>query len=73
MKYVDARMLTQVFIVSLMLGWTLRELARVAIELLKIAVKVFDLPPRLQKSKKPARCLTTKRISSTIVEILRVL
>ena len=71
MKYVDSRMLTQVFIVSIIMGWTLRELARVAKELLKIAVDLFKLPPRLQKSKKPARCLATQRISSTIVEILR--
>ena len=62
MRYVDARMLTQVFIVAIMMGWTLRELVRIAKETLIIAFKLFELP-RLQKSKKPANRLATKRIS----------
>jgi len=64
MRYYDTKMITQVFIVSVMMGWTLRELCRVAKGLLKVMYELFEIQ-RLQKSKKPARSLATQRISKT--------
>lgn len=62
MRYYDTKMITQVFIVSVMMGWTIRELCRVIKELLKVMYELFEIQ-RLQKSKKPAHSLATQRIS----------
>lgn len=60
MRCYGAGMLTQVFIISVILGWTLRGLGQAIREVCNIALECMELP-NLQKSKNLAPSLATKR------------
>lgn len=66
MRYYSSGMLTQVFIIAVILGWLLRELGQAGKEIWQIAVECMEIP-RLQKSKKPAKSLATQRVSKAPV------
>lgn len=65
MRYYTSEMLTQVFIISVILGWTLRGLAQDVKEIWEITLECTEMP-KLQKSKKPAQSLATQRISKSL-------
>jgi len=64
MRYFNSEMLTQILIISLILGWTLRGLGQAGKEIWKIVMECMEVH-RLQKSKKPAQSLATQRVSKT--------
>lgn len=60
MRCCSSGMLTQVFIISVILGWTLSELGQAVKEVWQITLECMELP-KLQKSKNLAPSLATKR------------
>lgn len=66
MRYYTSEMLIQIFIIAVILGWTLRELGQAGKEIWQIAVECMKIP-KLQKNKKPAQSLATQRVSKTLI------
>lgn len=66
MRCCSSGMLTQVFIISVILGWTLRGLGQAIREVWKIALECMELP-NLQKSKNLAPSLATKRDPKSLI------
>lgn len=62
----SSSMLTQVFIISVILGWTLRELGQAVKEVWNIALECMEMP-KLQKSKNLAPSLATKRDPKSLI------
>ena len=65
MRCYGAGMLTQVFIISVILGWTLRDLGQAIREVWNIVLECMETP-KLQKIKNPALRLATERDSKTL-------
>ena len=66
MRYYSSGMLTQVFIIALILGWTLRELGQAGKEIWKITLECIEMPKN-QKIKKLAQSLATQRVSKSLI------
>ncbi|SHJ41732.1 hypothetical protein [Lutispora thermophila] len=64
MRYYTSEMLIQVFVIAVILGFTLRELETAGKEIWNIVIESIEMH-RLQKRKKPARSLATQRVSKT--------
>ena len=66
MRCYSTGMLTQVFIISVILGWTLRGLGQAMKEVWNITQECMEMP-KLQKIKNPALRLAPKRDSKSLI------
>lgn len=66
MRCCSSGMLTQIFIIAVILGWTLRELGQAGKEIWKLTLECIEMP-ELQKSKNPALRLAPKRDSKSLI------